>query len=104
MFRDTQKELARLEAELLAEEEEELPEEDWDEEDWEDEEYEEPVPQPRYRAYNTDISDEDLDEYAEAVLAPEKRGLSGFLVFLLCLLTLGLVALVVLFLRQEGLI
>ena len=103
MFRDTEKELARLEAELLAEEEPEEAFPDEEPEDAPEEAYEDgPAPQISYRAYNADISDEDLDEYAEAVLAPEKRGLSGLLVALLCLLTLGLVALVVLFLRQEG--
>ena len=93
MFRDTQKELARLEAELLAEEPEELTEENHDDKS-------EAI--PHYRAYNTDITDEDLDEYAEEVRSTGGSGLSVFLTVLLCLLTLGLVALVVLFLRQEG--
>ena len=93
MFRDTEKELARLEAELLAEEPE-LTEEDLDKE----------PEAPNYHAYNTDITDEDLDEYCEAVQAPGKGRISLVLAFLLCLLTTGLVALVFLFLRQEGLV
>ena len=100
MFRDTQKELARLEAELLAEE---LPEEDLPEEEGEGDS-EESTETPHYRAYNSDISDEDLEEYAEEVLSPGRKGLSGFLVFLLILLTGGLVVLVMLFLRQEGIL
>jgi len=95
MFRDTQKELARLEAELLAEEPEALSEEN---------PTQETKKIPHYRAYNTDITDEDLEEYAEEVRRTGGSGLSGFLTVLLCLLTAGLVALVVLFLREEGIL
>ena len=93
MFRDTQKELARLEAELLAEEPEELTEQNT-----------EPEEVPHYRVYNTDITDEDLEEFSEEVRSTGERSLSGFLTVLLCLLTAGLVALVVLFLREEGIL
>lgn len=102
MFRDTEKELARLEAELLAEEE---TIEEMDENYHQDPEEPEEAPViERYRVYNTDITDEDLEAYAEAVRTPGKGGLSGFLVVLLCLLTLGIVALVALYLYQEGLL
>ena len=94
MFRDTEKELARLEAELLAEEPELSPE------DLAEEEPE----TPNYHAYNADITDEDLDEYCEEVRSSGKGGISLVLAFLLCLLTAGLVALVYLFLRQEGIL
>ena len=71
MFRDTSEELARLEAELLAEEEPEeelLPEE---EDSWE---YEEEYPNYAngYQVYNTDQTDEDLEYYSEEVRAAYK--------------------------------
>ena len=94
MFRDTEKELARLEAELLAEEPEASPEDLTEEE-----------PEiPNYHAYNTDITDEDLEEYCQDIRSSGKSGISLALAFLLCLLTAGLVALVYLFLRQEGIL
>ncbi len=78
MFRDASEELERLQAELLSEDEPEEalsppPEEEFPYE----EEYEESFPQEDdpvypnyangYRAYNTDISDEDLEDYSEQV-------------------------------------
>ena len=93
MFRDTEKELARLEAELLAEEPEASPEDLAEEPEV-----------PNYHAYNADITDEDLEEYCEEVRSSGKSGISLALAFLLCLLTAGLVALVYLFLRQEGIL
>lgn len=94
MFRDASEELERLQAELLAEEE---PEEDLaaeePEEDYPYEEYEDtrPAQSPEvyqnysndygknlrnyasgYRAYNTDETDEDLEDYSEDVRAGGK--------------------------------
>lgn len=89
MFRDASEELERLQAELLAEEEpeEEIPDQP-PEEDYLYDEYEDtrPAQGPAvyqnysndygknlrnyasgYRAYNTDTTDEDLDEYSEEV-------------------------------------
>lgn len=103
MFRDASEELARLEAELLAAEEE-TPEQSFPEEDeyfddyedeyddYEDEDY--PVYTDGYQAYNTDVSDEDLDSYSESV----RKGTAsrGLLVtaLILCLLTLAVVSLI----------
>ena len=115
MFKDTQDELNRLEAELWAEEDEDLPEDQWDqeteeldEEDYEDdyEEYDDPEEDRTsriyantyeapvrnfangYRAYNTDRCDEDLDEYSEAVeKEPANRGILGLAVTAMVLLT-----------------
>ncbi len=93
MFRDTSEELQRLQAELLAEEEpaELPPEEEPEEEDdffdeYEEDELDEPEPVYKnyasgYRAYNSDTTDEDLEEYSESVREgnPSRGG---------CLLTL----------------
>lgn len=130
MFKDTDEALARLEAELLREEE---PEEKYPEEEeyiYEEELEEEPeedlVLPPEYaytdtraadgpviyqnfsnnygknlrnyasgyRAYNADISDENLDDYAEDIpqSVPEKNNTP--LILIACLLTLGIVAMV----------
>ena len=123
MFRDRAEELARLEAELLAAEEEpeETPEaEDYEEEydDYEvcEEEYDDPEEyledeedaQPPvtqgYDIYNTDVSDEDLETYAQEFRAPKRGGCATFLVILLCILTLGVLGFVLLVLRQRGLL
>ncbi len=84
MFRDTKKELQRLEAELLAEEE-------WEEESEEmDEEWEEPVYRnfsnhygANFRAYNSDESDTDLEMLSETVYQPRRRSLLPLLLLLL---------------------
>jgi len=116
MFRDASEELARLEAELLAEE---MPEEPAEEELLPEEEEEDILPlyedtrpaQGRvvyqnysnhygadlrnyasgYRAYNSDISDEDLDSYAEEVRQGRKSGSNTGLLIATSLLTLGIV-------------
>lgn len=103
MFRDASEELARLEAELLAEEEDtpELPlpeeeeyfddyEDDYD--DYEEEDY--PVYTHGYQAYNTDVSDEDLETYSETVR--EGKSSRGLLVtaLILCLLTLAVLSVI----------
>ena len=100
MFKETQKELERLEAELLAEEEEELEEEyEEDEEAWEDDllddddDFGEDSPEVyrnfsnRYRAYNTDRTDWDPEELGEELERPRRSGIWG-----LCALALALVA------------
>ena len=106
MFRDTSEELQRLQAELLAEDEPaELPSEEPPEED--DEFYDEyedddvvdtaPVYQNYangYRAYNSDITDEDLEEYSESVREgnPSRGGcLLSAIVALLVFILIGLV-------------
>ena len=121
MFRDASEELARLEAELLAAEEadEDTEEEYYDsdqdyeaeeayeEEDDEYEAYDEDDPAiyaGKFVAYNTDQTDEDLESYAEAVRTPRRSGCMPFLIVLLCLLTVSVVALVILILRQRGLL
>ena len=140
MFKDTDEALARLEAELLREEEEPevLPEEYEEEYDdefedaFEEEEglppeyaYEDTRPADGpviyqnfsnnygknlrnyasgYRAYNSDISDEDLDSYSEDVLQTEPEKSNTPLILIACLLSLGIVAvlLIWLFLFRGG--
>ena len=127
MFRDTSEELARLEAELLAEEvpEQEQPLEEEEEEDipWK---FEDTRPADGrviyqnysndygkglrnyasgYRAYNTDDSDEDLEDYAEDVRQGKKeKGILGLAVTA-CLLALAIAAVVILwFAKARGLL
>ena len=99
MFRDTKKELARLEAELLAEESPEstLPS------GGRNAYAGKSAAQPR-RVYNPDPSDEDLDEYAEEVFNADKKGTPGFLVLLVFLLTFGLITMLVALLLREGML
>ena len=118
MFRDRKEELERLQEQLLEEDPEELEEEYEDE----DEEYldaevddllaandqgENPQTYNNYsndygrqlrnfasgyKAYNTDRTDEDLEEYSQQVLEPPKeKGITGLLV-LAMLLLLGIAA------------
>lgn len=120
MFRDTSEELARLEAELLAEEEpeEELPEEETEEDPWLYEDTR-PAAEPEvfqnysndygrnlrnyasgYRAYNSDHTDEDLDDYSEAVRRG-KRSKNGCLTAIVCFLAVALGAAIILWLAYE---
>ena len=96
MFKDTQKELERLEAELLAQqpEDEEEPEEDWEDEDDlldDDDDIEEtPVYRNfsnRYRAYNTDRTDWDPEELAEELEEPRKPSIWGWCALVLALIS-----------------
>jgi len=97
MFRDTKKELARLEDALLAEEVQEESEEEFLEE--------EPGEDPRvyvnyandygrnlrnyasgYKAYNTDTTDTDLESFSEEVYESKKENLRGLWITALVLL------------------
>lgn len=120
MFRDTSEELARLEAELLSEEEpeEELPEEEEEDDPWQ---YEDTraAAEPEvfqnysndygrslrnyatgYRAYNSDDCDEDLDTYSEEVRLGKKSRV-GCLGVAICLIAVILTAAVILWLAWE---
>ena len=87
MFKDTKKELQRLEAELMAEEEEE-----WDEEEDlldDDDDFGEETPEVyrnfsnRYKAYNTDRTDWDPEDLAEELERKPRIGLAIFFLLLL---------------------
>ncbi len=95
MFKDTQKELERLEAELLEEEPEQ-----WDEEDPlldDDDDFGEETPEVyrnfsnRYKAYNTDRTDWDPEELGEEL---DRKPISGLALFLLVLMA-GIIGLLV---------
>lgn len=86
MFKDAQKELERLEAELREEEPEE-----WDEEDPlldDDDDFGEETPEVyrnfsnRYKAYNADRTDWDPEDLGEALERRPRRGLAVFLLLL----------------------
>ena len=92
MFKDTKKELERLEAELLEDEPEQ-----WDEEDPlldDDDDFGEETPEVyrnfsnRYKAYNADRTDWDPEDLGEEL---ERRPRRGWIVFLLMLLA-GVIA------------
>jgi hypothetical protein len=104
MFRDNQEELKRLEQALLEEEEtpEEVPEQEID---WQDTRPAEVAVPYRnfsngYRAYNTDKTDTDFDEYAQQV--HDGRGKNRALVVLASLLGLGIGAVVIYLLLRYG--
>ena len=92
MFKDTKKELERLEAELLEDEPEQ-----WDEEDPlldDDDDFGEETPEVyrnfsnRYKAYNADRTDWDPEDLGEEL---ERRPRRGWIVFLLILMV-GVIA------------
>ena len=89
MFRDAKEELQRLEQELLeveAQETEEQQEPEWEEEPSE-EEGESYVNFPEnIRAYNTDHTDVDLEEFSRQVREPEKP-IAGWVVLAFLLMT-----------------
>ena len=86
MFKDTKKELERLEAELREEEPEELDEEDPLLDD--DDDFGEETPEVyrnfsnRYKAYNADRTDWDPEDLGEALERRPRRGLAVFLLLL----------------------
>lgn len=123
MFKDAKEELKRLEAELLAEDpipEDTLPEETPEEDILDDTVLEALLEETQkignageyqnysndygtevddrtrvFRVYNTDKSDEDLDNYAQAVQEePQKNSLTG-LIITACLLTAGILGMLV---------
>lgn len=125
MFRDTSEELARLEAELLAEEEPEEEEQPLEEEEGEEDlpwQFEDTRPAggqviyqnysndygkelrnyaSGYRAYNSDDCDEDLEEYSEDVRQGKRSGGTVLLAIIACLLALAIAAVVIFGFAQE---
>ncbi len=95
MFKDRDNALKRMEQALLEEETQALPEideEDW-EKPWEDDSFydfeEAQTPYVgKYEAYNSDVSDEDLDDYSRQV----EGSSSGGSLLKLALTALGLMA------------
>lgn len=95
MFRDREKALEKLQAQLL-EEESDLPEEEVTEED--ETVYDDDAQD--VRAYNTDTTDADLDDYSDAVYdAPRGRG--GCILWF-ALLTAGVLLAISWFLAKQG--
>lgn len=124
MFKDRSEELRRLEEALLEEEEYDVQEEtaadiSGDEalltDDILDELLEDTVPAKgavtyqnfsndygnSYTAYNTDVTDGDLDEYCEQVQQAPKKDNTG-LVILACLLALGILGIVIYMMLRYG--
>ena len=99
MFRDRKEELDRLEAALLdADNEDTAP----DEEEFFEEEEEADAPLPDFDAYNSDVTDEDLEEYSETVYDGGRRSPLGALAVVLVLLTGVLLALAWWLLKYGG--
>lgn len=98
MFRDRDEELDRLEAALQEEDEEE----EYEDEDEEYEEEEEESTLPDFDAYNSDITDDDLEEFSEAVYEGRKKSRLGLLAFILVVLCLVLFALAWCLLKYGG--
>ena len=92
MFRDRKEELDRLEAALQASEEECSQEEAFSEEET----------LPDFDAYNSDLTDEDLEEYSEAVYEGSRPKGLGLLAFLLAALSVVLLALAWWLLKYGG--
>lgn len=120
MFKDRNKELQRLEQALLEEEKDEISEEEEvfeeDEDLLTDETLDElledvapgknSVPYQNYsndygHIYNSDVTDDDLDEYCEDVLAEPAPSYTG-LVILACLLALGILGMIIFLLLRYG--
>ena len=99
MFRDRKEELDRLEAALLEsdEEAETLTE---DEEFLDEEEAEQPLPD--FDAYNSDVTDEDLEAYSETVYEGGSRNRLGLLAVALALLSVVLFVLAWWLLKYGG--
>lgn len=99
MFRDADEELRRLEAELLADEEPELPEE------LDEPEELPPVYQnePRhYRAYNTDHADTDMDSYSDEIRQGRRPGRVLSLIAVILSLTAAALAVYAWHILQQG--
>ena len=75
MFKDAEEELARLNRQLLEEDEEELNEEEYEEEESDEE--------TEYDTYNTDNTDVDLEEYSQQVYEqpPSRKGIVAAILF-----------------------
>lgn len=101
MFRDRDEELDRLEAALQeAEEEEEFSEEEEYEEEDDEEDVEDDLPD--FDAYNSDVTDEDLEEFSDAVYEGGKKSRLGLLAFMLAMLCILLFALALCLLKYGG--
>ena len=98
MFRDRDEELDRLEAALQEAEEEE----DFSEEEEYEEDCEEESDLPDFDAYNSDITDDDLEEYSEEVYEGRKKSRLGLLAFLLVVLCIVLAILAWCLLKYGG--
>ena len=89
MFKDTQKELQRLEAELMAQEDQEQADDLLDDED----DFGEDMPENyrnfsnRYKAYNADRTDWDPGDMAQELDRKRRPG-----IWVLCAIILGLIA------------
>ena len=119
MFKDRNQELQRLEQALLEEETEELPAAEElveDEELLTDEALNElledvapgknSVPYQNFsndygQIYNSDVTDEDLDEYCEEVLDESKPSYTGLIVFI-CVLALGILGVLIYLMARYG--
>lgn len=86
MFRDRDEELNRLES-ALQESEEDVSGECEEEEEDEEEDL------PDFDAYNSDMTDGDLEEFSEAVYEGSKKSNLGLLAFMLIVLCVVLLAL-----------
>ena len=114
MFRDRERELQRLEEQLMEEEELELEEEELLNEDEVDNLLEDadqtgdPEAYHNYsngygRIYNGDRVDVDVEQFSQEILSPEKkRGCTGFLVLLLLLMLAVLGTMVWTYLKMGG--
>lgn len=105
MFRDRDEELNRLEEALRdADEEEETltDEEEYFDEDEEYDAYEEEMPLPKFRAYNSDTTDMNLEKYSKTVYKAGKGSGLGLLAFLLILLSILLFVLAWWLLKYGG--
>ncbi len=116
MFKDTEKELRRLEAELLAQEEEYDQEQEWEEEP-EDEDlltdreldvlledtqvigaapaYQNHANNYGNRIYNTDHLEQDVQAFSDELLQQSQERRSAGLVILACLLAVGILCVAV---------
>ena len=97
MFRDRDEELNRLEAALQDDGDEELPEEEYEEEEDGEEDT-----LPDFDAYNSDITDDDLEEFSEAVYEGNQKRRLGLLAFMLAAVCVALATLAWCLLKYGG--